>query len=200
MLRVRNMGDHAAFAGLVGRWESPVRRLCARMTGDEHRGEDLTQETFTRVFVHRGQYEEGRRFSTWLWRIALNLCYEESRRVRARREMPLAGNEAEDRADRPAAALGPDEIAVSGERTALVRAALLRLPEAYRAVVVMREYEQLKFREIAEVLNVPEGTVKWRMAEALDQLGRDLREMCGEDGSPLPQPNSTGKKTLRLTL
>src|SRR5215212_2705481 len=87
MRRVRSHGDPAAFAQLVARWEGPIRRLCARMTGgDAHAGEDLAQEAFARVFASRHQFADGRKFSTWLWRIALNLCHEHARRRAVRDE------------------------------------------------------------------------------------------------------------------
>jgi RNA polymerase sigma-70 factor (ECF subfamily) len=173
MRLVQRHGDPAAFARLVARWEGPVRRLCARMTGDAHAGEDLAQEAFARVFASRQQFTDGRTFSTWLWRIALNLCHENARRRAVREE--FIPNDA-----RPSE-LRPDERAVETERAALVRAALARLPETHRAVVVLREYQQLKFREIAEVLNVPEGTVKWRMSEAMTQLAGELRPTLGDE-------------------
>jgi RNA polymerase sigma-70 factor, ECF subfamily len=173
MRRVRAHADPAAFARLVDRWEAPIQRLCARMTGDAHAGEDLAQEAFARVFAARHQFAEGRRFSTWLWRIALNLCHEHARRRAVRNEFVPT----DDRVPAP----DPHEQAAETERAALVRAALARLPESHRAVVVLREYERLKFREIAEVLNVPEGTVKWRMSEALTQLATELRPVLSDD-------------------
>src|SRR5207249_11803486 len=89
MWRVQTQEDHHAFAQLVERWEEPIRRLCARMTGDTHRAEDLKQETFARVFEKRKSFQPNARFSTWLWRIALNLCYDELRRINRRSESPL---------------------------------------------------------------------------------------------------------------
>jgi RNA polymerase sigma factor (sigma-70 family) len=83
MVAVQRHGDHAAFAQLVHRWEAPLWRLCTRMTGDSHPGEDLAQETFARVFAKRGQYNGGRRFSTWLWPIALNVCFAQQRQRQA---------------------------------------------------------------------------------------------------------------------
>src|SRR5580658_4624173 len=80
MWRVQNEEDQAAFAQLVKRWEGPIVRLCARMTGDLQRGEDLKQETFARVFARRKDFRPDARFSSWLWRIALNLCYDDLRR------------------------------------------------------------------------------------------------------------------------
>src|SRR3954471_1771651 len=85
MWRVKIEDDHRAFAQLVERWEEPIRRLCTRMTGDEHRGQDLKQETFSRLYQKRQTYEPVGRFSTYLWRIALNVCYDDLRRVNRRK-------------------------------------------------------------------------------------------------------------------
>src|SRR5213594_597338 len=94
MWRVKMEDDHRAFAQLVERWEEPIRRLCARMTGDTHRGEDLKQEAFTRLYQKRQSYEPIGRFSTYLWRIALNVCHDELRRVNRRKEFfPVTDSE-----------------------------------------------------------------------------------------------------------
>lgn len=173
MQRVQQNDDSEAFAELVRRWEQPIQRLCGRMTGDAHQGEDLAQEVFVRVFARRRDYQPGRKFSTWLWRIALNLCHDHQRRVSRRGEVELEDEEL----DGPAIQAfepGPDEQLAAQERAAGVRAALLSLPETHRAVLVLREYEGLKLREIAVVLGVPEGTVKSRMADALSRLSRRL--------------------------
>src|SRR5687768_3488915 len=86
MWRVKMEDDPQAFARLVERWQGPIQRLCARMLGDAHRAEDLTQEAFVRVFARRKDYEPVSRFSTFLWRIALNLCYDELRKIKRRGE------------------------------------------------------------------------------------------------------------------
>ena len=91
MWRVKMDDDAEAFAGLVKRWEEPIQRLCTRMLGDAHRGEDLTQEAFARVFAKRKNYEPSAKFSTFLWRIALNLCYDELRKINRRGEFSLDG-------------------------------------------------------------------------------------------------------------
>lgn len=188
MWRVQMHDDSEAFARLMRRWEGPIQRLCTRMTGDSHRGEDLTQEAFVRLFARRKDYQPRGRFSTFLWRVALNLCYDELRRVRRRGEMALDENAGEsfDGIDAMAAEDSPpDAKLVEGERADLVRQALLQLAETYRTVVVLRHYECLKFREIADVLEIPEGTVKSRMAEALTQLHRLLTPALQEKKSPL---------------
>ncbi len=175
MQRVRTHDDPSAFAALVRRWQGPVQRLCARMIGDSHRAEDLAQEAFVRLFARRKEYEPVARFSTFIRRIALNLFYDELRRRKRRPECSLddALEETGGVGDRLAASdPPPDAVLAARERADRVREALLCLPEPYRAVVVLRHYEGLKFREIAEVLEIPEGTVKSRMAEALDRLAR----------------------------
>jgi RNA polymerase sigma-70 factor, ECF subfamily len=176
MARVKAEGDHREFARLVDRWERPIWSLCARMTGDVHRGEDLKQETFARLFEKRQDYEPGGRFSTWLWRIALNVCYDELRRVERRRK--FLSEPAEDcpegieecAAETP----GPADRVAQLEEGDLVRQALLQLPDIYRSVLVLRHYEGLKLAKIAAILEIPEGTVNSRMAEALQRLSRIL--------------------------
>lgn len=184
MWRVRQSDDAQAFAQLVRRWEKPIQALCARMVGDAQGAEDLAQETFARVFGRRRDYEPTGRFSTFLWRVALNLCHDELRRVKRRRETFLAdAGTGEEDADPATDAPAPDGCLVERERADSVRRALLNLDETYRSVVVLRHYEGLKFREIAEVLEIPEGTVKSRMAEALGQLHRSLRATLHETES-----------------
>jgi len=199
MWRVQTQDDEQAFVQLVRRWEVPIQRLCVRMTGDLHRGEDLAQETFARVFTKRKEYEPSGKFSTWLWRIAMNLCYDELRRIKRRQESSLddGGGEAiaaleSFKANEPA----PDSQVMQLERGEMVRQALLRLPELYRSVLVLRHYEDLKFREIAEVLEVPEGTVKSRMAEALNLMNRILKPALA--GKTSPARTQQPKESLML--
>ncbi len=180
MARVQQ-DDQDAFAELVRRWERPIRDLCIRMTGNEQAGEDVAQETFARIFAQRRRYESGRKFSTWLWRIALNLCRDHYRQTSRRAEFPL-----DDETDMDWQALGPapDEEVIVKERTTLVREALASLPETHRVVLVLREYEGLKLREIAEVLDIPQGTAKSRLADSLLYLARRLKPIFEHETSP----------------
>lgn len=183
MWRVKLQEDAEAFASLMSRWQKPIENLCIRMTGDTHRAEDLAQTAFARIFAKRGDWEPTGKFSTFLWRVALNLCHDELRRSKRRGECSLdALDEVGDAqpdfiaSEEPA----PDEQADSRERAELVRNALLKLATHYREVVVLRHYEGLKFHEIGEVLAIPEGTAKSRMAEALTQLNRLLQHLNGD--------------------
>ena len=196
MWRVKMEDDPQAFAQLVRRWERPIQALCARMTGDSHRGEDLTQEAFSRVFARRKEYEASGRFSTFLWRVALNLCYDELRKINRRRESSLEDAVVEEAPDLGfvAASPAPDWALVEQERAAAVRRALLQLSEPYRTVVIMRHYEGLKFREIADVLEIPEGTAKSRMAEALSRLNQILNGLWNEKETTCkPQTKPSGR-------
>ncbi len=202
MWRVKMHDDHGTFARLVKRWEEPIRRLCTRMTGDAHRGEDLKQETFARLFDKRKDYQPGGRFSTYLWRIALNLCHDELRRQQRRQEFRLDGEGGGDGGlEEPAdASPTPDARAAEQEEGELVRQALVRLPEIYRAVLVLRHYEDLKLAQIAEVLDIPEGTVNSRMAEALARLTRLLEPKFREQPAPAPQPDPLNKPNEAFVL
>jgi RNA polymerase sigma-70 factor (ECF subfamily) len=186
MWRVQMEDDAQAFALLVRRWESPIQRLCARMTGSQDRSEDLAQETFARLYGQRKNYQAEGKFPAFLRRIAVNLCYDDLRRRQRRRETSLEDLGAENigsiEATAPRAP-SPVEATEERERARQVREALLGLPEAYRSVVVLRHYEGLKFREIAEALEIPEGTVKSRMAEGLNQLHRLLSPVLNPGGS-----------------
>ena len=192
MCRVKLYDDDHEFDRLVRRWETPIRRLCTRMLGDPHRGEDLKQDTFLRLFQKRKDYEPKGRFSTFLWRIALNLCYDELRRQKRRREF-LTTNESESEGEttpEPASeCLGPDINAADLEEGELVRQAVMRLPEIYRAVIVLRHYEDMKLAQIAELLEIPEGTVNSRMAEALTKLSRMLEPKLKSVPAPFPPIN-----------
>ncbi len=184
MWRVQNNEDDAAFTCLVKRWEGPIVRLCARMTGDLHRGEDLKQEAFARVFARRKDFRPDAKFSTWLWRIALNLCYDELRRRECRPQTTAAFDpESEGTApEAPSETLAPDAQMTATEDHGLVRQALLRLPETQRAALALRYCEGLKLREIAEILQVPETTASSRIAAGLAQITRLLEP----DFSSLP--------------
>jgi RNA polymerase sigma-70 factor, ECF subfamily len=185
MWRVQMQDDAEAFAVLVERWEGPIRNLCMRMLGDAHRGEDLAQEAFTKVFAARRSYVPNGKFSTFLWRVALNLCYDELRRRERRRETPLENDSENALAEFSSNEMTPDTSLAREETAARVRDALMKIPETYRSVLVLRHYEDLKFREIAEVLGIPEGTVKSRMAEGLSHLARllDNKEKCERRGT-----------------
>ena len=183
MWRVQTHSDPEAFARLVDRWREPIYRLCARMTGDATRAEDLAQEIFTKVYTRSKDFQPRSKFSTWLWRIALNHCYDELRRVKRRPESSLE-EDGESFAELVSVSPAPDAQTASDEECALVRASLLRVPEISRTVLALRYCEGLKLREISEILDLPESTIHSRIAVALAQITRILEpQMRDPDGS-----------------
>ena len=89
MWRVQMHDDNQAFAQLLARWEGPIKRLCIRMLNDEHKAEDLKQEAFAKVYAKRKEFHHGSKFSTFLWRVATNLCLDELRRLKRRKEIQI---------------------------------------------------------------------------------------------------------------
>ena len=200
MARARSEADLHAFGLLVERWRKRIYNLCLRMTGSTHTAEDVTQEVFMRIFDRRRAYNPAQRFSTWLWRIALNLCYDELRRVQRRHEQPLEreGAEFEDPVRVEVIdASTPHAWLQEREEAELVRAALLQVPDIYRTVLILRHYENLKLREIAEVLQIPDGTVNSRMAEGLARLTRLLEPQFAEKAAvPAKAPPALNPKEI----
>ena len=179
MWRVQTKDDHNAFAQLVARWELPILRLCARMIGDETRAEDLKQEVFIRIFARRRDYRAEHRFGTWIWRIAVNLCYDELRTRQRRSGVVVLESHEElasiEDADGPA----PDDSAMAQEEAEIVRRALLQLPDESRSILLLRFGEGLKLREIAEIFELPETTLRHRLADGLAALTRLLEPTFG---------------------
>lgn len=171
-------GDVKAFDLLVKRWEKPLLSHCHRMVNDLSLAEDLRQEVFIRVYRSAKTYEVTAKFSTWIYRIATNLCLDTLAKQRRRKEVPIAvytepePQTVDENLIDPAQR--PDEAATKKELESQVRWALSRLPEEQRQVVVMRHYDGLKFHEIAEILSCPVSTVKSRMAIAIQRLGQML--------------------------
>jgi len=161
--------DDRAFAELVTRWRTRLQQTCYRLTGNHADAEDAVQEAFTRAFMSRDQFRGQASFATWFWRIAVNVAHDVRRRSVRQKELSGTAGHSVSQPD------NAQERAVSAERRGQVLEALEQLTETQRTVVVLRHYEQLKFREISEVLGVPEGTVASRMADALNRLSQLLK-------------------------
>ena len=201
LVSASRQGDREAFGRIVRKYQGMITGVIYAACGDLHRSEDLAQEAFSRVFAKRKDYQPSGKFSTWLWRIALNLCYDELRRRQRREETSLDSMRGEAIAAMDAFVApesAPDKSLVEQERSELVRKALMQLTEMYRTVLVLRHYEDLKFREIADVLNLPEGTVKSRMAEALTQMSRLLKPMLAHGPAKNLMTRSQPKESLMI--
>lgn len=169
-------GDARAFEQLVRRHERSVFRLLFRMLGSREEAEDAAQEAFLSLHRHGRRFRREARFSTFLYRVAANAALNRRRslgRSRAR-ERELATRQAGG-SDLPAAPRDPEDAARGSEAQARVQQALLELPGELRMAVVLYDIEGQSYKDIAEILGVPEGTVKSRIHRARQGL-RDLLE------------------------
>jgi len=166
-------GDAAMAGELVRRYERPLYGFLYRLTGRPADAADLFQETFLRVVQHAGSFAGRSRFKTWLYAIALN-AYRSRGRSASRREQPL------DAADPPAAArpAAPDRQAEQAEVGGRIADAVSRLPDRQREVFLMKAYDDMNYREIAEALDRPIGTVKSEMRLALAKMRVVLRDLA----------------------
>lgn len=176
--------DQAAYRLLVQRYEGPVYALVRRMVRDEELARDLAQEAFIRAFRKLDQFDIDRKFSSWLFRIANNLCIDHFRR-RKLDTVPLVRGtgDQEETWDLPDTESSPAEAFSDRERSRRLLAAVEALPVTYRAVILMRHQQGLAYDEIAEALEVPLGTIKARIHRA-HRLLKEKLERQGFDWLP----------------
>ena len=176
-------GDHDSLATLVTRWERPLFGFAYRLLAHEEDARDVCQETFLRVLDRSSGFRDGHRFSTWMYQIALNLCRDRKRRARRWRLRVIDGGLDDPQASEPAAPedASPVRELEREEVRRLVADALDHLPPEQREVLVLKEFEGLRFRDIAEITGAPESTVKSRMYYGLRAL-REHLEARGTDG------------------
>ena len=170
-------GETDAYGALVRRWERHIYGLTLRMLGHTEDARDATQETFISAYTNLGNFRGDAKFSSWIYRIALNVCHSRLRR-RSRRHDASLEEQFEEVGFEPAAPeAGVDEQVLGEQVSAHVRKALKAIPPEMRQVIVMKEYQDLKFHEIAEILDVPVSTVKTRMYTGLRELRKRLEHL-----------------------
>ncbi len=166
LLEAHRRGDPQATADLVRAYQRRIFGICYRMLRDEHQAGDLTQESIIRVLEGLERYDGRARLSTWIIRIAMNCCLSHLRKERVRRHGPLDPATP----DGPGAAAAPEPSppgrVEQEELRGLVLAALGSIDPDARAVLVLRDLQDLEYHQIAEVLEVPLGTVKSRLFRA----------------------------------
>ena len=175
-LVARSMGgDLDSFNQLVLRWERPIYALAYRVIGREEDARDVCQETFLRAFRALGGFKGQAKFSSWLYRITLNLCRD---CIRRERRQPLAqtpeGVDLVELAGEAEDTESIEELVARKEIGAAVAKAMALLPEEQRTAIVLKEYHGLTFQEIADMLDCPLSTVKTRLYQGLTVLRRQL--------------------------
>ncbi len=177
--------DERAFPELVRRYQGRVTNLVARVLNDRECADDLAQEVFIRVFVHRRNYRRGSKFSTWMFTIAVNLAKNEiRRRVRRRNWFSLDALQEVLKDSAPQLAdpgEGRERTLEREQLQAAVARSISTVPEKYRLALVLRDIEGLPYEEIADVLGIPGGTVRSRINRARGMLKRKLQPLLRRD-------------------
>ena len=168
-------GNVNAFNELVTRHQGPLINYFYRLTWDRQASEDSAQEVFLRIFRHAGTYEPQAKFTTYLYRIARNLWIDRLRSAGSAPKTVSLDQSAEDDDRKLSASLasderGGEEEAQNREMVEALRKAIERLPEEQRMVIILSEHQGMKYQEVAEVLDIPVGTVKSRMHAAVAKL------------------------------
>ena len=170
-------GDLDSFNQLILRWERPIYALAYRVIGREEDARDVCQETFLRAFRALPGFKGQAKFSSWIYRIALNLCRDWIRRQRRSPTVQLA--EGVDPGE-VAAERGPvesiEDLVSRRELSAVVEEAMALLPEEQRTAIVLKEYHGMTFQEIADLQGCPLSTVKTRLYQGLSVLRRHLEK------------------------
>jgi len=181
-------GESSAFDVLVARWEDRIRGAAYRILGSEDEARDVAQEAFLKAYRGLAGFKREARFSSWLYQIATNLCRDRLRRRKTRPQVSLealqeAGGEtlAETRP-------GAHERLLERDLAETVKRAIHALPEEQRVVVILKEYQELTFLEIAQALDVPVSTVKTRLYRGLGQLRLRLENEGVRGVAPVPVP------------
>ena len=186
-------GDDSAFPVLVRRYEAKARRYCYRIFRDAQIAEDVAQDVFLKLYRNSEKYEPTGRFHTWFYRVLGNLCYDRLRYEKRRaavRGATLSGHTLDAFEDGRGGGesngrfLAPDHALMVKEEREMVREAVLGLSENLRTAVSLREFEGLKYREIAEVMEVSLSEVKVLIHRGRKQLAERLRRTFAKERRP----------------
>ncbi len=173
--------DSDAFGEIVRRWERKIFALCYGMLGREDEARDATQESFISAYRNLGNFRGEAKVSSWLHRIAVNQCLTKKRRFKTRSETYIDDEDnAEERYFVAPAERSPARTIERTERLHYVRNAVNTLPAELKQVIVMKEFEELTFQQMSEILEIPLSTVKSRLYTALKQLRMKLEKVSLE--------------------
>jgi RNA polymerase sigma-70 factor (ECF subfamily) len=170
-------GDLDSFNQLVVRWERPIYALAYRVIGREEEARDVAQETFLRAFRALGGFKGQAKFSSWLYRITLNLCRDWIRRERRTPvSQPPEGVDIIELAGEAEPSESIEDLVSRRELGRAVARAMAMLPEEQRTAIILKEYHGLTFQEIADLLECPLSTVKTRLYQGLMVLRKQLSD------------------------
>ena len=177
LVQAASAGDTEAFNQLVLRWERTIHALAFRVLGREDDARDVTQEAFLRAYRSLPRFKGEAKFSSWLYRIALNLCRDWLRKQRRRQDHPAPdGFEPFEQTVVDPINETAEDLIVRRSLGEAVAKLMAELPVEQRTAIILKEYHGLTFREIAELVDCPLSTVKTRLYQGLGVLRRRLDE------------------------
>lgn len=179
LIKLALQGEQKAFESLVSKYKDLVYSVMYKMVRNPQEAEDLTQEAFMKAFKALESFNEEFAFSTWLMKIATNNCIDLLRRKKLRTtsiDQPIQYKDDSLQMEIPDRAPTPEKQILSSERARIINEAIDSLPPRYKHVIVLRHKEEKSYEEIAEILNLPLGTVKARIFRAREMLNKKLKD------------------------
>lgn len=173
-------GDQHAYSDIVSLYQQKVYQVCYRMLNNQHEAEDIAQEAFIRAYTNLHTFDLKRKFSTWLFRIATNLCID---RIRKKKpdyylDAEVAGTDGLDMYSQISSTDRlPEEEIERMELQERIQYEISGLPEKYRTVIILKYIEELPLQEISEILDMPLGTVKTRIHRGREVLRKQLSNL-----------------------
>src|SRR5699024_4670419 len=173
-------GDQSAYEDIVSFYQNKIYQHCYRMLGNRHEAEDIGQETFIRAYVNIHSFDDKRKFSTWLYRIATNLTID---RIRKRKpdyylDAEIKGTDGLDMYSQLATdGRLPEEEVQGMELQEYINQEISALPPKYRTVIILRYLEEFSLQDISDIVNIPLGTVKTRIHRGPQALRNKLRHV-----------------------
>jgi len=171
-------GDENAYKNLLDSYRGAIFNLLYKMVRNREETEDLVQEAFIKAFKALPSFNEDYAFSTWLYKIAINNCIDHMRKKRLKTysiNKPVQSKDGEMEREFPDTSMAPDKYILSKERASIIGTAIDELPENYKIAIILRHTEEKSYEEIAEILNIPLGTVKARIFRAREMLKKKLK-------------------------
>lgn len=175
-------GDHVAFKQMFDTYNAMIFNVCFRMVENRQEAEDVTQDVFLKAYKSLKQFRSESKLSTWLYRIAINCCLNHQRKLKHARWFFLdffpESSEEKIKNLQTSADNRPDIILEKSERERVVQQAINSLPKKQRVAVILHRYEELSYKEIAEVMVCSVGSVESRLHRAKENLTKKLLPMC----------------------
>lgn len=178
-------GEETVFEELVKRYQKRVYNTTYRMLGSPEDASDMAQETFLRVYRNLNNFREDASFSTWLFKITTNICRDYLRKekrnsVKISYEENITEKLSPNRSELPGEQNNPEEISLRLETQNEIQSLINKLPEKQKEVLVLREFQNFSYEEMAAILDISIGTVKSRLSRARKTIRQNLKEIVSE--------------------